>query len=131
VTLFREKIKQCSNLLQHYIIDHRYVDTHPLNILNTGAEEKMGDFSMLRLKDIAEQRSLYSSVDDIVYAHDSDSDFDEPDENSKDPNNNQFDSFSKPLGFELDLAIPQQKHEQMTPFADEHSMQQMWYIMSA
>ena len=38
---------------------------------------------MLRLNDIAEQRTLYSSVDDIVYAHDSDSDFDEPPENSK------------------------------------------------
>ena len=33
---------------------------------------------MLRLNDIAEQRTLYSSVDDIVYAHDSDSEFDEP-----------------------------------------------------
>ena len=37
---------------------------------------------MLRLNDIAEQRTLYSSVDDIVYAHDSDSEFDEPPENS-------------------------------------------------
>ena len=51
---------------------------------------------MLRLNDIAEQRNIYSSVDDIgiqlsnriikecflsVYAHDSDSDFDEPYEN--------------------------------------------------
>ena len=37
---------------------------------------------MLRLNDIAEQRHLYSSVDDIVYAHDSDSDYDDPPENS-------------------------------------------------
>ena len=32
---------------------------------------------MLRLKDIGEQRKLYSSVDDIPYAHDSDSEYDE------------------------------------------------------
>ena len=38
---------------------------------------------MLRLNDIAEQRTLYSSVDDIVYKNDSDSDFDEPYEDSK------------------------------------------------
>ena len=37
---------------------------------------------MLRLNDIAEQRMLYSSVDDIVYKHESDSDYDEPPENS-------------------------------------------------
>ena len=37
---------------------------------------------MLRLNDIGEQRKLYSSVDDIAYAHDSDSEFDEPHENS-------------------------------------------------
>ena len=55
-------------------------------MLNAGEPEKIleiSEFSMLRLNDIAEQRSLYSSVDDIVYAHDSDSDFDEPYENSK------------------------------------------------
>ena len=33
---------------------------------------------MLRLKDIGEQRKMYSSVDDIPYAHDSDSEYDEP-----------------------------------------------------
>ena len=55
---------------------------------------------MLRLRDIAEQRSLYSSVDDIVYAGDSDSDFDEP----------------------LDLAIPRQKYGQMATFSKRHSI---------
>ena len=85
LTLFREKVKECSNLLQYYIIDHRYVDTHPQDILNAGEPEKIleiSEFSMLRLNDIAEQRTLYSSVDDIVYAHDSDSEYDEPPENS-------------------------------------------------
>ena len=55
------------------------------DILNAGEPEKIleiSEFSMLRLNDIAEQRTLYSSVDDIVYAHDSDSEFDEPPENS-------------------------------------------------
>ena len=87
MTLFKEKIKQCSNLLQYYIIDNRYVDTHPQDILNAGEPEKIleiSEFSMLRLNDIAEQRTLYSSVDDIVYAHDSDSEFDKPPENSND-----------------------------------------------
>ena len=55
---------------------------------------------MLRLRDIAEQRSFYSSVDDIVYANDSDSDFDEP----------------------FDLAVPRQKYGQMTTFSDRHSI---------
>ena len=54
---------------------------------------------MLRLRDIAEQRSLYSSVDDIVYADDSDSDFDEP----------------------FDLAVPRQKYGQMTTFDNGNS----------
>merc|ERR1719397_53362 len=51
------------------------------DILNAGEPEKIleiSEFSMLRLNDIAEQRTLYSSVDDIVYKNDSDSDFDEP-----------------------------------------------------
>ena len=39
---------------------------------------------MLRLNDIGEQRKLFSSVDDIPYAHDSDSEFDEPYEQSMD-----------------------------------------------
>ena len=58
---------------------------NPQDILNAGEPEKIleiSEFSMLRLNDIAEQRMLYSSVDDIVYAHDSDSDYDEPPENS-------------------------------------------------
>ena len=38
---------------------------------------------MLRLNDIVEQRKRYSSVDDIPYAHDSDSEFDEPDQKHK------------------------------------------------
>ena len=53
--------------------------------MNAGEPDKIleiSEFSMLRLNDIAEQRTLYSSVDDIVYAHDSDSEFDEPPENS-------------------------------------------------
>ena len=33
---------------------------------------------MLRLKDIGEQRKLYSSEDDIPYSHDPDSEYDEP-----------------------------------------------------
>ena len=33
---------------------------------------------MLRLNEIGEQRKMFSSVDDIPYANDSDSDFDEP-----------------------------------------------------
>ena len=87
VTLCTEKIKQCSYLLHHYIVDHRYVDNNAQDILNAGEPEKIleiSEFSMQRLNDIAEQRTLYSSVDDIVYAHDDDSDFDEPIENSKD-----------------------------------------------
>ena len=92
-------MKQCSNLLQHYIIDHRYVDTDSRDIIDVIKQEKnsgISDFAMLRLRDIAEQRSLYSSVDDIVYANDSDSDFDEP----------------------FDLAIPRQKYGQMTTFSN-------------
>ena len=53
--------------------------------MNAGEPDKIleiSEFSMLRLNDIAEQRTLYSSVDDIVYAHDSDSEFDEPPKNS-------------------------------------------------
>ena len=49
--------------------------------LNAGEPEKVleiSEFSMLRLQDIGEQRKLYSSVDDIPYAQDSDSDFDQP-----------------------------------------------------
>ena len=92
-------MKQCSNLLQHYIIDHRDVDTDSRDITDVLKQEKIpgiSDFTMLRLRDIAEQRSLYSSVDDIVYANDSDSDFDEP----------------------FDLAIPRQKYGQMTTFSN-------------
>ena len=86
VTLCAKKVLECASLLQHYIIDHRYVDltSDPQDILNAGEPEKIleiSEFSMLRLNDIAEQRNIYSSVDDIVYAHDSDSDFDEPYEN--------------------------------------------------
>ena len=58
--------------------------SHPQDILNAGEPDKIleiSEFSMLRLNDIAEQRNIYSSVDDIVYGHDSDSDFDEPYEN--------------------------------------------------
>ena len=49
--------------------------------MNAGEPEKIleiSEFSMLRLQDIGEQRKLFSSVDDIPYAHDSDSDFDQP-----------------------------------------------------
>ena len=92
VTLCAKKVLECSSLLQHYIIDDRYVDNidddndDHQDMLNAGEPEKIleiSEFSMLRLNDIAEQRNLYSSVDDIVYAHDSDSDFDEPYENSE------------------------------------------------
>lgn len=89
VTLCAKKILDCSNILQHYIIDTKHLDTDDddaQDMLNAGEPEKIleiSEFSMLRLHDIAEQRHLYSSVDDIVYAHDSDSDFDEPYENSK------------------------------------------------
>ena len=89
VTLCAKKILGLGSLLQHYIVDQRYVDTQThdtQDILNAGEPEKIleiSEFSMLRLHDIAEQRNLYSSVDDIVYAHDSDSDFDEPYENSE------------------------------------------------
>ena len=90
--LCAKKVLECASLLQHYIVDQRYVDDltdhndDPQDMLNAGEPEKIleiSEFSMLRLHDIAEQRNLYSSVDDIVYAHDSDSDFDEPYENSK------------------------------------------------
>jgi len=95
VTLCAKKVLECSSLLQHYIIDDRHVDDDDdvdsndhddQDMLNAGEPEKIleiSEFSMLRLNDIAEQRNLYSSVDDIVYAHDSDSDYDEPYENSK------------------------------------------------
>ena len=94
VTLCAKKVLECSSLLQHYIIDDRHVDDDDVDsndhddqdMLNAGEPEKIleiSEFSMLRLNDIAEQRNLYSSVDDIVYAHDSDSDYDEPYENSK------------------------------------------------
>ena len=85
--------------------------------MNAGEPDKIleiSEFSMLRLNDIAEQRTLYSSVDDIVYAHDSDSEFDEPPENSNRYNicysylhNNLI------AGFKLEMAIPAIKHEQV------------------
>ena len=59
---------------------------HMQDILNAGEPEKIleiSEFSMLRLNDIGEQRKLFSSVDDIVYAASDDSDYDEPYENSK------------------------------------------------
>ena len=70
VTLCAKKVLECSTLLQHYIIDHRYVDltSNPQDILNAGEPDKIleiSEFSMLRLNDIAEQRNIYSSVDDI------------------------------------------------------------------
>ena len=89
VTLCAKKLLGLGSLLQHFIVDQRYVDIEPRaaqDMLNAGEPDKIleiSEFSMLRLHDIAEQRNLYSSVDDIVYAHDSDSDFDEPYENSK------------------------------------------------
>ena len=80
--LFREKIKQCSNLLQHFIVDRRYIDNGQMTENYKYARKEslagLNDFDKLRLNDIAEQRSMYSSIDDIVYARDSDSDFDEP-----------------------------------------------------
>ena len=80
--LFREKIKQCSNLLQHFIVDRRYIENGHMTENDKDARKEslvgLNDFDKLRLKDIAEQRSMYSSIDDIVYAQDSDSDFDEP-----------------------------------------------------
>ena len=94
VTLFREKIKQCSNLLHHYIIDHRYDDDDNDDDDDDHDEDNaagLSDFTLLKLRHIADQRSLYSSVDDIVYAGDSDSDFDEP----------------------FDLAVPRQKYCQI------------------
>ena len=57
------------------------------DVLNSGEPDKIleiSEFSMLRLNDIGEQRKLFSSVDDIPYAHDSDSEFDEPYEQSMD-----------------------------------------------
>ena len=89
VTLCSKKVLGLGSLLQHYIVDQRYIDTEnddAQDILNAGEPEKIleiSEFSMLRLHDIAEQRNIYSSVDDIVYAHDSDSDFDEPYDSSK------------------------------------------------
>ena len=80
--LFREKIKQCSNLLQHFIVDRRYIENGQVTENDKDARKEslagLNDFDKLKLKDIAEQRSMYSSIDDIVYAQDSDSDFDEP-----------------------------------------------------
>ena len=67
------------------VFHHRFVISNPQDVLNAGEPDKIleiSEVSMLRLNDIAEQRTLYSSVDDIVYAHDSDSEFDEPPENS-------------------------------------------------
>lgn len=85
--------------MQHYIIDHRYVDKDSGDIIDVTKQEKkseISDFANLRLRDIAEQRSLYSSVDDIVYADDTDSDYDEP----------------------CDLAVPRQKYGQMNTFSN-------------
>ena len=88
VTLCSQRVLGLGGLLQHYIVDQRYTveneNDDAQDILNAGEPEKIleiSEFSMLRLHDIAEQRNIYSSVDDIVYAHDSDSDFDEPYEN--------------------------------------------------
>ena len=85
VTLCSQRVLGLGGLLQHYIVDQRYTveneNDDAQDILNAGEPEKIleiSEFSMLRLHDIAEQRNIYSSVDDIVYAHDSDSDFDEP-----------------------------------------------------
>ena len=89
VTLCSQRVLGLGGLLQHYIVDQRYVDSEnddAQDILNAGEPEKIleiSEFSMPRLHDIAEQRNIYSSVDDIVYAHDSDSDFDDPYDSSE------------------------------------------------
>ena len=84
--------------------------------MNAGEPDKIleiSEFSMLRLNDIAEQRTLYSSVDDIVYAHDSDSEFDEPPENSNGENIFHFLLNVVFAGFKLEMAIPAIKQEQV------------------
>ena len=76
-------------MLKVISVFHHLSLINPHDILNAGEPDKIleiREFSMLRLDDIAEQRTLYSSVDDIVYAHDSDSEFDEPPENSNEEN---------------------------------------------
>ena len=97
-------------------------------MLNAGEPEKIleiSEFSMLRLHDIAEQRNLYSSVDDIVYAHDSDSDFDEPYENSKQitwvPRIKYVHE-----GFKFDVHIPAVKYEGDCPDKEINKIVRPW-----
>ena len=80
---------------------------------------------MLRLNEISEQRSLYSSVDDIVYALDSDSEFDELCETSNNDKIKICHSKNNLAGFELDLAIPGLQQEQLTP-PDCVSVARLW-----
>ena len=68
-------------------------------------QRRISDFTILKLKDIAEQRALYSSIDDIVYADDLDSDYDEP----------------------VDLATPRQKLGRNGEFFKPHILKDCRY----